>query len=265
MYLDLSGKVVLTICAVIISVILLGFLCGYFILQYMRKRHIKNTNQIFNDSYEKIIQSGEVSNFDAVEYLQTNLSLQEEIWEDKIRLDSKNYVKPTIKTIRHTEMIFDLKRQFWKIALRMLELEFQGCKRDEETEIKGAFFFELKKNIQKHFSAELFAKRMFFPTLNYIKLFNMLLKVYKLIFDNLETKYKIDDSVKNNSSSLITEMTQKIDFLQAEHKITPKTLSAFDSGTVNEISSVNLAILNVMEKYLLGFFAFIKKLETITK
>ncbi|EJW01586.1 hypothetical protein EDEG_00401 [Edhazardia aedis USNM 41457] len=151
MVLDDEMKKIIILNIIVFSAIfgisILVLICRWCLKKFYMKKVDKNLINAFN----KIIETGEEKNFDVVEYMKNNILLQEELWNDKRRLDKTSCVKASIKTYLHVDMLYKLKIQLLSISLNNLKLEYRSRQNVEIPGINDAMFDILKKCILVRF------------------------------------------------------------------------------------------------------------------
>ncbi|EJW03272.1 hypothetical protein EDEG_02371 [Edhazardia aedis USNM 41457] len=241
----------------IIGVPLLIVLFVYLYKMIVRMRYKNKANKKFKDSFEQLIQYGNQENKDVIDYMKKNILLQEQIWNDKGEISPKNRVIQTNKTTRQIEMINELKKQYWAIAINILEFEYQSRNTDEIPGIDLAAINHFK-DIPKKFYDELIHKKKFNKTKDYRDLFTLLLNMHKMIFMNLGADYKFNDEIKQTGWALYEEIAQKLDNLTNGYEEVIKIEKIYSYYTLNKIKAANLVFIDEMELSLLTCLNFMK-------
>ncbi|EJW04135.1 hypothetical protein EDEG_01571 [Edhazardia aedis USNM 41457] len=106
----------------IIFIVALIF-CGIYLL--LRYIYGKSANK-YVPKYKILIDESPTQLNEKIDYVVKNISLQNDIKADKIKIDGDNKVSPSFKTSAHTEMLVGLKTKLWYCFLKDLSENIKG-------------------------------------------------------------------------------------------------------------------------------------------
>ncbi|EJW03710.1 hypothetical protein EDEG_01990 [Edhazardia aedis USNM 41457] len=249
------------IIGLILFTMLLIALIIYIFKKIQARKHKKNAENKFKVCFDKTIRSGEGSFHEIGSYINNNISLQMKIWEDKLKISSKEYAKPDYKTVAYVDMISKLKKQLWTVSLERLEYEMQNRNKNEIVEINDSFIDNLKKEIlalvQNEFTKGLASNK----TKSYFEVYEKLRYVYKIIFLNIGSAFHVTESDKNIGKIYYENLDNKIKKLKIKHRSAIGTYIAFNKETLNEIIKVNVDVLTEMENDLKVCFEYFENIK----